>query len=59
MKCSQVDQMCYKFHETNLNRSGLYTDSPKWLKNKKANINQKNNDNKCFQFATTVALNHN
>ena len=30
----------------------------KWLKNKKATINPKNNDNNCFQYALTVALNH-
>ena len=28
------------------------------LKNKKAKINPKNNDSKCFQYALTVALNH-
>ena len=27
-------------------------------KNKKATINPKNNDEKCFQYAITVALNH-
>ena len=27
-------------------------------KNKKTSINSKNNDNKCFQYALTVALNH-
>ena len=29
----------------------------KWLKNKKATINPENNDDKCFQYAVTVALN--
>ena len=33
--------------------------SPKWVKDKKCTINQKNNDNKCFQYATTLALNLN
>ena len=33
--------------------------SPQWLKNKKATINPKNNDNNCFQYALTVALNYN
>ena len=33
-------------------------DSPKWLTNKKATINQKNNDDKCFQYALTVGLNY-
>ena len=32
--------------------------SPKWLKNKEATINPKNNDNNCFQYASTAALNH-
>ena len=36
-----VDLLYYKLHKISLNRSGSYTDSPKWLKNKKATINQK------------------
>ena len=32
--------------------------SAKWLKNKKATIDLKNNDDKCFQYAGTAALNH-
>ena len=32
-------------------------DSPKWLKGKKSTINPKNNDDKCFQYAVTLALN--
>ena len=31
-----VDLLYYKYHEICLNRGGSYTDSPKWLKNKKA-----------------------
>ena len=31
---------------------------PEWLKNRKATINPKNNDDKCFQYALTVALNY-
>ena len=30
----------------------------KWLKDKKIIINPKNYDNNCFQYALTVALNH-
>ena len=41
-----------------LNRGGSYIDSPKWLKNKKASTNPKNNYKKYFQYAITVALNH-
>ena len=36
-----VDLLHYKCHKTSLNRGGLYIDSPKWLKNKKATINPK------------------
>ena len=40
-------------------RGGSYIDSPKWLKNKKTTVNPKNNDNdKCFQYALTAALNY-
>ena len=41
-----------------MNRGGSYIDSPEWLKNKRATINQKNKDNECFKYAITVALNH-
>ena len=47
-----------KWNKINLNRTGSYIDSPKWLKNKKAKVNPKNNDDKCFQYAVAVALNH-
>ena len=49
----------WKCHKINLNHGGSYIDSPDWLKNKKAKINPINKkDNKCFQCAVTVALNH-
>ena len=54
-----VDLLYYNLQKINLNRKGSsYIDSPKWLKNKKATINPKNNDNNCFQYALTVALNY-
>ena len=53
-----VDSLYYKPHKISLNRGGSYIDSPKWLKNKNATTNPKNNDDKCFQYATTIALNH-
>ena len=34
-----------------------FINSPKWLKDKKSTINPKNNDDKCFQYAVTLALN--
>ena len=46
-------------HEVNPNRDGSYTNSPHWIKNKKATINLINKkDNKCFKYAVTVMLNH-
>ena len=54
-----VDLLYYHLQKTSLKRIGSsYIDSPKWLKNKKATINPKNNDNNCFQYALTVALNY-
>ena len=49
----------YNCHKTNPNCSGSYIDSPDWIKNKKAIINPINTkDNKRFQYAVKVALNH-
>ena len=47
----------YDFNKISLNRGGYYIDSPKWLKDKKSTINPKNNDDKCFRHAVTLALN--
>ena len=51
-----VNLLYYKLYKISLNRGASYVDTPKQLKNKKAN--PKNNDEKCFQYAITVALNH-
>ena len=53
-----VDLLEYKLNKINLNRGGSYVYSPKWLKNKKATINPKNNGNSCFLYALTVTLNY-
>ena len=52
-----VNFLYYDFNEISLNRGGSYIDFPKWLKDKKSTINPKNNDDKCFQYAITLALN--
>ena len=52
-----VDSLYYKLHKISLNRGGSYIDFRKWLKNIKTIINPKSND-KCFQYAKTVGLNH-
>ena len=52
-----VNLLYYKFHRISLNRNRSYIDFAKWLRNKKVTINSKHNDDKCFQYAVTVALN--
>ena len=52
-----VNFLYYDFNEINLNRGGSDIDSPKWLRDKKSTINPKNNDDKCCQYAVTLALN--
>ena len=42
----------------NFSPSESYIDSVDWVKNKKATINPVNKKDKCFQWAVTVALNH-
>ena len=51
-----VNALYYDFNKISLSRGKSYTDSPEWLKNKKAKINPKNDDHKYFQYALTVAL---
>ena len=53
-----VDSLYYKLHQISLNRGPSYVDSPKWLKNKKATIKPKDNDDKCFKYAVTAELNY-
>ena len=50
--------MHHHFQKISLNRGGSYIECPEWLKNKKATINTKNNDDKCLQYASTVALDY-
>ena len=53
-----VDALYHNLNKISLSRGGSHRDSPKWLKNKNATINPKNNDDKCFQYALTIALNY-
>ena len=51
--------MYHKCKKLNPNHGGSYLDSPEWTENKKSAINPINKKgSKCFQYATTVALNH-
>ena len=54
-----ADALYYVLKKINPDREGSYLDSPKWLKNKKATINHKdNNEENCFQYDLTIALSH-
>ena len=50
--------MYYKCHKVCIIRGSSYIDSADWIKKKKATINPKNTDDKCFQYAVTIALNY-
>ena len=53
-----VNLSSYHIHNTTLERGKSYIKSPEWILNKRATINSKNKDDKCFQYSITVALNH-
>ena len=53
-----VDLLSYSFHKISLKRAKSYIKSPEWVINKRATVNPKNKDNKCFQYSIIVALNH-
>ena len=54
------DSICilyYNFNKISLVRSGSYIDIPKFVQNKEARVNPKNNDGICFSYIITAALN--
>ena len=51
-----IDLLYCHLQRISLKRRGSFADFPKWLKNEKATINSKNNDNNCFHYALTVTL---
>ena len=50
-----VQLIYYKCNKVNFRRGGSYIASPDSIKRKKATGNQKNKDDKCFQYAVIVA----
>ena len=51
--------LLHKCQKINLSRGGSYIYSPDWIKNKKVTTNPINKkDNNYFQYAVTVAVNH-
>ena len=54
-----VNLLHYDLNKISLNRGGSYIKYPDWIENKKPTINPQNKKgDKCFQYALTVALNH-
>ena len=53
-----VESLNYIFHKIDLKRGGSYIETPEWIENKKATIDPKNDDEKCFQYAIKVGLNY-
>ena len=53
-----VNLLHYKCHKKTLSCDGPFADFLDWIENKKATINHINDDDKCFQYVATVALNH-
>ena len=56
-----VNFLDIKLNQVDLIRGGAYIKEDKWISNKKTTINPKNDegeDNYCFMYAFTVALNH-
>ena len=51
-----VMHMDISFHRLNLTRGSSYIPLPDWLSKKKAIINPKNLDMKCFKWAVIVAM---
>ena len=53
-----VQRLYCKCHKIHFKRWGSYINSPDRIKKKKAAITPTNTDDKCFQYAETVALNY-
>ena len=52
-----INYLYYDLNSITISKGGSYIESTKWLKDKKCIVNQKNYDNKCFQYAATLAFN--
>ena len=52
-----VQLLYHKCHKIDFERGDSFIDSPNWIEKKKATINPKNENNKCFQNAVIVGLN--
>ena len=53
-----LNVLYYDLNKISLNRGGSYIPTFKWLDDKKATINPKNNDNKCFMYSFIIKQDH-
>ena len=53
---NSFDALYHNLKKISLNRGGSYIDSLELSNNKRSTINSKGNDDKCFQYAVTLAL---
>ena len=53
-----VGLLSYHIHKTSLKRGNSYIKCPERIANKKAAINPKNEDDKCFKYSIVIALQH-
>ena len=51
-----INYLYYDLNRITISKGGSYIESPKWPKDKTCTINQKNTENKCFQYATTFIM---
>ena len=53
-----VGLLSYHIHKTSPKRRNSYIKSPEWVASKKAIINPKNVNDRCFEYSIVVALHH-
>ena len=53
---TQMDKIKINFDKYNPTRGGKFIPLPKWVQNKKACINIKNEDNKCFKYSVQCGI---
>ena len=53
-----VGLLSYHIHKTSLKRGNSYIKSPEWVASKKAIMNPKNVDNRCFEYSIVATLLH-
>ena len=53
---TQIDKLKFKYDKYNPTRGGKFIPLPKWVSNKKACINIKNQDEKCFKYSVQCGI---